>query len=718
MTLSLSGCASVTYSFNGVQLAQLRSLSGAQTANTKQVSGWLAKRQPDSSNGSFQAVPAQAETGSASPYFTGNGGRGMRLAVLEPSAKGLTDDEKKWMPSTIQSSITGDFNRFSAMTIIDRQNLEKILAEQKLSMSGNYSDEDFIRIGHLINARYILVGSVTKTATAYMLELSVTDVESGERKASYPPTPVSPLSLENLTAVKEATSVLLEQLGVRLTEQGRQELKKAPDTAAVRAEIALARGITAQRQGTEVAALSYFFQAETLNPALLEAANRASVMSANISGGNIGENVRNDIVWRRNWVERLTETEQSFAEFNRTESLPYTLFYSDEIKQGAVNYRDETVILSIETNLHPSHTWARTVGRSMQRTLRAVYDGLQATKRTGDWGLDSWPYRGVTNLNSFARRDSSFTVNVELLNDQNRVIGRQSFRSDGWWEYTFSQNAPSGVRISDDVRRTVNFTVKADDITDKLTIRIASVNGTPAETAARNGVLQMRALTKTEYDRNRDSGYQFVLGEIRGYSGNSKFPTIPSSIWGEAVVAIGNEAFNYKQLTGVTIPNSVTSIGDSAFANNQLTRITIPNSVTSIGSNAFNNNKINIIIIGANVSLTDNSFVYTYTVTRSNSSGSTWQETQNSFFARYYNEQGRKAGHYDFETSRGFFGSAGWRYRALEQAQAEENEAQKKAQERAAFLATPGGKFLYYFGLAALAAGTLALVYFVYTIGD
>jgi len=108
----------------------------------------------------------------------------MRLAVLEPSINGLTDDEKKWMPSTIQSSITGDF-----------------------------SDEDFVRIGHLINARYILVGSVTKTATAYMLELSVTDLETGERKASYPPTPVSPLNLENLTAVKAATASLLQQLG-------------------------------------------------------------------------------------------------------------------------------------------------------------------------------------------------------------------------------------------------------------------------------------------------------------------------------------------------------------------------------------------------------------------------------------------------------------------------------------------------------------------------
>jgi TolB-like protein len=615
MTLSLSGCASVTYSFNGVQLAQLRSLSGAQTANTKQVSGWLAKRQPDSSNGSFQAVPAQAETGSTSPYFTGNGGRGMRLAVLEPSAKGLTDDEKKWMPSTIQSSITGDLNRFSAMTIIDRQNFEKILAEQTLSMSGYFSDDDFLRIGNLINARYILVGSVTKTATAYMLELSVTDAESGERKASYPPTQVSPLALENLTAVKEATVNLLQQLGVQLTDRGRQELRKVPDTAAVQAEIALARGITAQRQGTEVMALSYFFQAAARNPALLEAVNRSSVLNANISSGNIGENVRNDIIWRRNWVQRLTETEQSFDNFNKTESMPYTLFYSDEIKQGAVNYQNETVTLSIETNLRPNHTWGRTVGIPMQRTLRAVYDGLRATQRTGDWNLQSWPNQRVTNLNSFARRDSSFNVNVELLNDKNRVIGRQSFRSDGWWEYEYTYDngyVPTGIRISDDVKRTVNFTVKADDITDRLTIRIATVNGVAAETAARNGVLQIRALPKAEYDRNSD-GYQFVLGEIKSYSGDSKSPIIPSTIWDETVVSIGENAFAFKQLIGVTIPDTVTSIGSNAFAYN---------------------NDINSITIGANVNIAYNAFGNDYN------------------FYSFYTTQGRRAGEYSLTDGR------------------------------------------------------------------
>jgi len=582
---------------------------------------------------------ATAQT--ASPYFTGNGGSGMRLAVLEPSTRGLAEDEQKWMPSTIQSSITGDFNRFSAMTIIDRQNFEKILEEQRLSTSGYFSDEDYIRIGHLINTRYILVGSVTRTTNAYMFELSVTDAESGERKASYPPTQISSLALENLTAVREATAVLLEQLGVRLTDQGRQELRKAPDTAAVQAEMALARGITAQRQGTEVAALSYFFQAAAMNPSLLEATNRSSILNANISSGNIGEDVRNDIVWRRNWLQRMTETEQSFAEFNRTGPMPYTLFYSDEIKQGAVNYQNETVTLSIETNLRPSHTWGRTVGLPMQKTLRAVYDGLQATQRAGTWSLDSWPRRGVTNLNSLARQDNSFTIVAELLNDQNRVIGRQSFRSDGWWEFTYDKQAPVGIRISDDVKRTVNFTVKADDITDRLTIRIASINGVDAETAARNGVLQIRAMPKSVYNTNDflNGTYDFALGEIRGpvrrgeaagttINGVSYGIYIPSAIFGDPVVTIGREAFSGSFRESIYLPDSITFIGEGAFRN-------------------YNNGDYrgpSKISIGASVTIEDNSFC--------------------NYFEGAYKRNNMKAGTYTFAGSigNGTRGYGIWRF--------------------------------------------------------
>ena len=75
---------------------------------------------------------------------------------------------------------------------------------------------------------------------------------------------------------------------------------------------------------------------------------------------------------------------------------------------------------------------------------------------------------------------------------------------------------------------------------------------------------------------------------ITGYGGPHGHVTIPSTINGYPVAAIGANAFsNLNIMTGVTIPNSVTSIGDWAFYDCSLGGVTIPNSVTNIGDGAF-----------------------------------------------------------------------------------------------------------------------------------
>jgi hypothetical protein len=72
---------------------------------------------------------------------------------------------------------------------------------------------------------------------------------------------------------------------------------------------------------------------------------------------------------------------------------------------------------------------------------------------------------------------------------------------------------------------------------------------------------------------------------------------IPSTIAGVPVEHIGISAFEYKTLTSVIIPDSVTTIGDSAFYDNQLTSVTIPDSVTTIGDSAFASNQLTSVTI-------------------------------------------------------------------------------------------------------------------------
>jgi len=410
----------------------------------------------------------------------------IKLAVLEPEGKGLSNDEV-WMLSLVQSSIAADFNKYSHIKIIDRQNLEAIIAEQKRSLSDITSDEDAIKIGHLANANHILTGKITKTPNAFMLELAVTDVKTGERKASHSPQAVTPSSLENLSALKEASADLLKQLGVSLTDSQLAELRGPVASAQVQAQTALAHGVVAERQGTSVAALSYFYQAAAFDPTLVEAVKRSSVMSANISGINIGDNIRNDIVWRKKWVEQLKETEETFYKIINSTPPPYTLYYSTVIETGKIDYQKETADLNISLNRLASAEWFNAMQRSLN-AAQAVMRGLNATNRKKDWGLDNWPKDGVSDTNPFGfgysyySKNYDMTVEFELVNQQGRVIGKATAPAELNPSINIDWNFV--VRFNKNLSYTLIFReVNANDISDKLIIRLASVNGKPPKTA-------------------------------------------------------------------------------------------------------------------------------------------------------------------------------------------------------------------------------------------
>jgi hypothetical protein len=116
-----------------------------------------------------------------------------------------------------------------------------------------------------------------------------------------------------------------------------------------------------------------------------------------------------------------------------------------------------------------------------------------------------------------------------------------------------------------------------------------------------------------QYTRERDFKVQRTSDGnsviITGYKGRHTDVNIPPQIQRRTVVGIGDRAFIEKNLTNVTIPNSVTSIERSAFYNNKLTSINIPGSVTSIGEHTFRNNQLASITIPDSVTyIGDNAF--------------------------------------------------------------------------------------------------------------
>ncbi|GHU93078.1 hypothetical protein FACS189479_03790 [Spirochaetia bacterium] len=542
----------------------------------------------------------------AGTYFTGDGARNTRLAVAAPAGKGLAADEA-WLPLYVQGMLTGNFNKYSAMTIIDRQNMDKVLDEQELSLSGLYSNDDFIRIGNLTNAQYILAGSIEKTqGEQFSVQWSITTLDTGAVRAAFSKI-CTATELRGGRVINEASADLLAKMGVQLTEAGKRELQ-ATSAADIDAQTALAKGISAQRSGSAVEALSYFYQASAVDPTLKETAGRLNSLSSRISGGNLGQNVRNALAARNSWFAMLKDC----AVFYKTH-MPFDIVYDPVLRQiGDTDYANATADFSFTVELPPAEV--------AFKVINDLITGLEATGQRSTWDFAGWPlingskYPEPDTVVFEGKRVFSFNVTAAVIDGRGRTIGTDTITlTSGYIGFTIGDKMIHlPTKASTEARF---YKVNIADYVPPLTVKILSVNNITAETANATGY--MRVLTQAEHynlpehvakraeaarqaeaqRRQQEDTLLAQLFEFRGntitrYKGSEKNVTIPSRF-----TAIGNRAFGSRGLTSVIIPNSITSIGENAFSNNQLTSVVIPNSITSIGENAFSNNQLTSVVI-------------------------------------------------------------------------------------------------------------------------
>jgi TolB-like protein len=566
-----------------------------------------------------QTQPAQPQQ-TSSPYFTGNGGKGMRLGILLPQGDGL-DENQAYLPAMVQGVLVSDISQYSAISVLDRVSLDRVITE---TLDLTYEDNlDIVNLGRVAQVGYMMTGSVIKTTTGFSLQVNVTETATAANTVASYSGVCTAEELDNHTAIHRASLELLTNMNVQLTSRARNELNRAGMRETVEAQTALARGVTAERQGTEVAALSYFMQAAALDPSLAEAETRLASISAVITSGKMGADVRNDIQWRTQWLARLRETEQFITQYMKG-NINYYLIYSSSVTQGVIDYAKETITLSIELRCLPEPLSFETINK-LTRTVR---NGLLATGRAETWGIN-WPAQSITTPSPFFAVSNTYPVVVELISANGKSAGRQSanIQIGGWF-------MPDGGALSGTTVPYLQPQVKLDfsgvdvkDI-DDLTIRIVTVNGIPADRATSQ--MGLRILPENEYEQIQsvmDNGLNltnlrlfdisFDQGKnlLKGFSG-STYAVIPYGVTHidsnskllekgltsvklpSSVTVIGNFSFNNNLLTSITIPDSVTSIGNSAFSGgNSLTSVFIGNSVTSIGDSAFYGNRLTSVII-------------------------------------------------------------------------------------------------------------------------
>jgi hypothetical protein len=255
-----------------------------------------------------QAAPAQtAQTAQtapatvpASPFYTGDGGKGKSIAILLPKATGLAKDQD-YLPAVVLNEFVTDFEGYSAITVLNRERLDEQYAELE---SGYYDDSAGRDLGRLPPTDYIMGGNITKTAAGYALQMRITRTADKMTAHSYSGT-CAFAELDNLTGVRRASFDLLEKLGVVPTARTRTELAGAAGAQTVAALTADSKGYTADKGGKTAEAALYYNQAAAIDPTMLQTASRASVLTAAIASGNIGAGTRDLIQQRKDWIASL-----------------------------------------------------------------------------------------------------------------------------------------------------------------------------------------------------------------------------------------------------------------------------------------------------------------------------------------------------------------------------------------------------------------------------
>lgn len=402
-------------------------------------------------------------------------GSGLVIAVALPQTRNV-GQQAAWIPLYFQDSLTGNFSRYSKMTVLDRTNENLIKAEQELSETGFYTDENAVQLGQMTNASLVVVGSIQQIGGMYEVNFRVNDITTNEITSTSNGR-YGYSDIESGKAVNETTQNLLDGLGIELSEKERATLASVNKTENDSAQN-LAKGMTAEKSNDYIAALVAYSQVE---------GSARSVAQQNIhamlQGSFDSASIQNKVAFYKEQTEKWNVIFTQLEKY-MNDNAAY-LVYDFSTMQDKINMSRNTVDFIVSPGIKCFFN------RTAMKAYAAVIDewkSILEDKENDVWSRSvKIPFFGsLTNLKTWQSAYNLhyiFDVSVALVNGDGDIAKKANQKIEVY-ERVFNADSHtlSGVTVksqkkyfeSAENHRIYFNGVNLDDVTGDMSIKIIS----------------------------------------------------------------------------------------------------------------------------------------------------------------------------------------------------------------------------------------------------
>jgi curli biogenesis system outer membrane secretion channel CsgG len=126
--------------------------------------------------GPLPALAAPAAPAAAATAASDAASQPSRVAVVDFTAAGAGSD----VGTAAAENFRGALARTGKFRLIERGAIDKVIREQSFGQSGLVEGDQAAKLGHLLGAEVIVVGSVTRLGETYTVNARFVDVTTGE----------------------------------------------------------------------------------------------------------------------------------------------------------------------------------------------------------------------------------------------------------------------------------------------------------------------------------------------------------------------------------------------------------------------------------------------------------------------------------------------------------------------------------------------------------